>query len=102
MNKSLDDMTLKELQKLAKDLKLTGYSNLNKAELVAFIKDTYRRARSMVAQAPMSTTTRIGNYVKQNGHAKLTARQAKQVERMNRRNAHRVQKVDIPAKLKGV
>lgn len=85
MNKALKDMSRDELRKLAKDLKLKGYSKLNRDELEAFIKDTYRRVKAEVAQQPMSTEERLNAYTKANGQRPITARQQRQIDRMARR-----------------
>lgn len=88
MNKALSAMNRDELRKLAKDLKLPGYSSMKRDELEAYIRETYSRAKRLKAQQPMTTEARLNAYQRANGQRPLTARQQRQIDRMARRLEH--------------
>jgi hypothetical protein len=87
MNKMLNEMTRDELRSLAKELKLKGYSSMNRDQLEGYIRATYMEAKRIKAQTPMTMEARLNAYTA-DGQRPLTARQQARINRLTRRMEH--------------
>lgn len=70
--------TMVEYKALAKDLGITGYSKMNKAEITKAIDDAYA---AMDGRKVMSPDKRIAAYSAQRNNGPLSARQMRRVRK---------------------